>query len=619
MTVTCIYYDLDEIGGDDLRRAREYSGGAKEFIAAGVTWPETNASHRPRVVPSSRSVEYQADLMAWVDRLYGALTAAGDGTNRPPHQDPVLLEIARYHFFFDFAAVEQRWRAISEIVRSVNPDRLIWVAPQERIGRLRAISNSEMPTRLEFVLALKSFGLRTFLRDARRLAGPLLRRFRRRLLHLRTTQRALSPADSRIVFTEYFPNNVKGLLPVAKALEERCGIEPNWLAQRETVAEALGKAGVAASVIAQYVDDPGDERIPFTAGECKQFQAALDRLPDDVYRGTGQLDGREYLKPALTEHLTASLEQARYWLAALTAAFDLLRPRCVVSTSYSSIPGRAAAVACGRRGGKSIYVQHGLFPDRSFFTRFCNDILLLWGESNRRFMTKQGIAAERVHVVGASNYDDLIARSRSRQAKPIPQPGAPLAVALMASRTAGAALSYSAAQSCLSNIVRAVAKIPAARLVVKVHPGDKTGMVARTVGHTPGCTVSTDGNSQDVILESDIVIVISSTTGLEACVADKPLIVLEPDGAPNFAPYEQYGAALKVALSGDGDWQQIASAIELLQRDPTVASGLAAGRRRLVDDMLDGGRGDAAALAAAAISSYASASELMTARPLQGV
>ena len=345
--------------------------------------------------------------------------------------------------------------------------------------------------------------------------------------------------------------------------------------QREPVADALRRRGVVSNTMDQLVDGAAEERIPLTPAQRVELAAMLDRLPEQFYRGTGELIGPEYLKPALRNHLTASLEQARYWLAAILSSFDRLRPQCVVSTSYSSLPGRAAAVACRRFDGTSVYLQHGLFPDRSFFTRFCNDVLLLWGDSNRRFMIEQGIPADRVHVVGASNYDELIARSRESAAKSVPKPAHRLSSLSWPREQPVRRVSYSAAEACLANVARAVAEIPFARLIAKVHPGDKTGMVERTVGELPSCTIVKSGNSQDVILESDIVIVVSSTTGLEACVADKPLIVLEPVGFPSFGTYAQYGAALMVPLNGDRDWERIADAIQRLQSDPAIVGDLA--------------------------------------------
>jgi hypothetical protein len=620
MTTTCIYYDLDEISPDDIRRARRRAPASMEFAPAGIVWPHEIGGKPPHVVSSSRDFEYQAELMAWIDRLFGALIDDGDGTAPCPYQDRALLEIGRYSFFFEFAAVEQRWRAFSEIVRTSKPNHLIWVTPRDRIQTLAALKSDALPMRVEFLAASNSSRWGAVLRAAKGFARPPLKRLQRRLLQFAVASHpASSAADTKVVFAEYYPNSAMGLLPVAKALHEESRIEPTWLALRGPVAELLRDSAVLPNTIDQFVNNPGDERIPLALTDRDRFSSLLDRLPEDLFRGTSQLVGRQYLTRALKTHLTAAIEQARYWLAALSSAFSQLRPRCVVSTTYSSIPGRAASVACNRCGGKSVYLQHGLFPDRPYFARFCNDVLLLWGESNRRFMIEQGIVGDRMHVVGASNYDDLIARSRSTVPRPLPRPGEALRVALMASRTAGAALGYSAAQSCLVSVADAVAEIPAARLIVKIHPGDKTGMIDRTVGKRPHCTIVKAGASQDVILESDIIVVVSSTTGLEACVADKPLIVLEPEGVPSFGSYAQYGAALEVHLQRDGDSQRIAEAIELLQCDASVVAGLALGRRRLVDDMLNCGRGDAAILAAHAIATLVSSSDPVGARPLQGV
>ena len=60
-------------------------------------------------------------------------------------------------------------------------------------------------------------------------------------------------------------------------------------------------------------------------------------------------------------------------------------------------------------------------------------------------------------------------------------------------------------------------------------------------------------------------IVVSSTTGLEACVAGKPLIVLEVSDESDAVPYASYGAAMRIAVTG-GDLANDISA----SCDPTV-------------------------------------------------
>ncbi|HEV2973134.1 MAG TPA: hypothetical protein VGY55_24415 [Pirellulales bacterium] len=601
---TCIYYDLEEVSPGDIQLARRCAPGTTEFVARGVVWPLGIGGSPPEHVPSPRDYDYQAELMDWIDRLFQALLQANGSVHQCGHQVRTLLEIARYHFFFEFAAVEQRWRALVEMWRRHAADRVIWVAPAGRLRQLTGLGDNALPVRIEFVGGAGPRGVASRLFEtAKQIARPPIKWLIHGLSRFTIpTVRTPSPLDTRVVFAEYFPNSAKGLLPVAKSLGDDHGIEVMWLALRKPVATLIRRSGIAPHLINQFVPEAADARTPFTIEDRERLEDSLNQLPDPIFRGTTDVVGRRYLQPALRQHLTSALEQATYWLDALMRTFARIRPRCVVSTTYSSIPGRAAAIACQRHGGRSIYLQHGLFPDREFFTRFCNDTLLLWGESNRRFITNHGIGDEQVQVVGATIYDDLVCRAKSARSKPLPAREGSLAIAYMASRTGGAAVSYSTAKLCLSSVIQAASEIAGARLVVKLHPGDKTGMVERLVGKRRGCTVVKEGGSQEVICQSDVVIVLSSTTGLEACMADKPLIVLRPEGVPGFGPYAEYNAALEVPVNGDGDAKRIAEAIQSLRSDAKLAQSLAAGRRRLVNDMLNGGQGNAAQLSAQAIA-----------------
>lgn len=138
-------------------------------------------------------------------------------------------------------------------------------------------------------------------------------------------------------------------------------------------------------------------------------------------------------------------------------------------------------------------------------------------------------------------------------------------------------------------------------MTVKLHPGDNTGVVESLLQGYPQVRVARDVNSQETIFQSDVVIVASSTTGLEACIADKPLIVAETSGLSEYGPYREYGAALHVSLDWPGAAEHLTDAIRQLASDPETAAKLAKGRRRLIDDVLNGGRGDAAVLTAQAI------------------
>jgi len=128
-------------------------------------------------------------------------------------------------------------------------------------------------------------------------------------------------------------------------------------------------------------------------------------------------------------------------------------------------------------------------------------------------------------------------------------------------------------------------------------------MIEEILKDYPNVKLIRDGNSQDIILQSDVVITVSSTTGLEACIADKPLIVLETKGLSEYGPYRKYGAALHVSVEDGQASSLLADTIRILISNSSAKlAELAKGRRLLIDDLLNGGRGDAIELTAQAVA-----------------
>src|SRR5437588_170595 len=121
------------------------------------------------------------------------------------------------------------------------------------------------------------------------------------------------------------------------------------------------------------------------------------------------------------------------------------------------------------------------------------------------------------------------------------------------------------------------------KLTVKAHPGDRTGLLPMMLREYPEVKLIKDGGSQEVICNSDLVIVVSSTTGLEACAAGKPLVLLRAPGVPSFVPYCVYGAALAIDVSRPDAATELANAIQGLQSDPNQVAALSAGRLLLLN------------------------------------
>ncbi len=287
----------------------------------------------------------------------------------------------------------------------------------------------------------------------------------------------LLPRAAPVAFVEFYPNSSKALAPVAKILRDQFKTDVVWIAARPAVGKILKTVGIS-SIQLRDAAPQAFRRQPRLAEKARrQLRSGLDRMPAEFFRGTAPSPGRAYLLPQMQRRIVAMLDEAQFWCSAFSEAFRNLQPQCIASTTYNSIVGQAAAKVAHDNGISSVLVQHGLIPDGRQFVDFRHDHLLLWGESNRQTAIRNGVAADRVHVVGATIYDELAEHGGSCDRRPFPKLGEPLRIAFMPSRTGGLFVTHAAAERCLSCVVQSARAISNVDLAIKVHPNDRTGFV----------------------------------------------------------------------------------------------------------------------------------------------
>lgn len=81
-------------------------------------------------------------------------------------------------------------------------------------------------------------------------------------------------------------------------------------------------------------------------------------------------------------------------------------------------------------------------------------------------------------------------------------------------------------------------------VTIKLHPADAENEISTIVRGRKNVSIEKERPAKELIVDSDICIVSSSTTGLEVCSMMKPLIYLDVNPNANFIPYEDFGAAL---------------------------------------------------------------------------
>lgn len=598
---TCIYYEQEAVSADDARQARSMAGcGAREATPSDTDWGQDIDGPPPQREPNFRS---QQVLQEWMPRVSGwgeCLEATAPGAALAHGMS--LAEVAKFELLFDLAAAAQRWQALAEIRRRWNPDRLLWFSDR-RDGELLALCRAVAPFPIEVHRGGK--------RNARpwksawdafkNAVGPRLDRAREIAAAAVRTPRWPSERPD-IVCTEYFPNSVAGSVMVAEKLQSQYGLRICWIAGRKKVAEVLADRGIESLLLTDLMSTRAHRRAGLSADQRRAVRSALRALPDELFGGQARSGAREYLLTVLEPRVLKAWNNAAYWIEAYHEVFSVIRPKAVLSTTYSSPIGRASALAAQRFGGRAIYLQHGLFPRCSAYCSFCHDLLLMWGPNELRILSDFGVDPRTVRVTGPAIYDQLARRRSGVRVASVPPLGEPLKVAFMASRTGGLMVSRAQSKMCLLAVATAVVRSGQAHLTVKVHPGDQTGMIQEVMRDFPQFAVVQSGSAHKVIVEADVVIVVSSTTGLEACVADKPLIVLDVFDDPNTVPYVGYGAAVSVPLSNAGLAADLEQVLSNLRQDSKLAGSLAEGRQRLLDDMLNGAAGDAVDLAASAVA-----------------
>jgi hypothetical protein len=574
-----VYYDLEEIELEDVQRARRAAGpDAVEIARRGCSWPD-QAGREPERISTARDPAFLDDMLGWLASLGHELESEGLTWRR---HGLSLFEIARYRLLLELAEPEHRLRTLAAIAAQHPRSRLFWIVRPQGLAdarELEATARSLHDGDLEAVLLSRRASLpRQLDAELRRVASPYIERARR----VRAAFGAASVRPSTVVMTEYFPNSVLAALPVARELEEQ-GVSVTWLAGRNKVAEVLAKHGVPSLSVEQTAGVAATARGLLSPRERWMLARALRRLP--------HLGARRRVLGRLLAELG---DEAAFWAEVYSAALARLAPEVVVSTTYSSIPGRAAALAAQALGARAVWIQHGAYPDRLAWSSFCHDLKLVWGDSVRNSLLRFGHDPDSVVATGGTIYDQFVRRIAAEPPRP-PLPAQPLRLLFLASRTAGMVSNEAVSRVTLQAMAEA-AKDLGAELAVKVHPGDQTDVPEQVLGGRPGVRIVRSGSSQALILESDIIVVVSSTTGYEACLAGRPLVVFNLTGEQDFVDYVRLGAALPVVDPAD-----LAPTIQKIVDEATVREGLAAGRQRVLDSGLSGGSGDAAERCAATI------------------
>ena len=240
--------------------------------------------------------------------------------------------------------------------------------------------------------------------------------------------------------------------------------------------------------------------------------------------------------------------------------FGRVRPDALVLDEDATPTARAAVAVARRHHVPSFVVQHGAPVCRFGFAPPAADRLLAWGASSRRQFEAWGVAAERIVATGSPVHDRLSCRL-SENAPPShgrgssgetpprdrlfeilllattpPRDARPDFVAFHFTQTTYAAM--------LCAAFAAVAKIPRARLIVKLHPRSPRDPVMRQVAAAHP-SVETEfvasGPLEPLLARADCALSCASSAGIDATLAGVPVVQILPAGSADVLPHDQWG------------------------------------------------------------------------------
>ncbi|MBD3313502.1 hypothetical protein GF345_03600 [Candidatus Woesearchaeota archaeon] len=290
--------------------------------------------------------------------------------------------------------------------------------------------------------------------------------------------------------------------------------------------------------------------------KCKEIYKRWKRarIKQATYEGVDLLP---LLKPWLDFAFKRRTFLAILYIEGGLEMYDYLAPKLAFVIDETGLYGRSIVTAARIKQIPIIAVQHGYITEDSFEYMHIKgeighriekplcpiaDKTVVYGPYTKEILIKQGnYPADKVEVTGQPRYDCLVGDHlrKRRVFRDIDLDRNKKLILWTTQDVPGQA----------DIVFRAVKGMKDAQLLVKLHPRELGGMKPYyDKAEELGIKIKAvqEGNTLEMIYACDTIITMHSTTGLEAIMMGKPVVVLNTSGRPDMVPYVSEGAALGV-------------------------------------------------------------------------
>jgi hypothetical protein len=341
-------------------------------------------------------------------------------------------------------------------------------------------------------------------------------------------------------FAHPSPANLNNLLPVAREAQRR-GLLSGIVLNQNCLAASSEFVGQVPSISVQELLgrlDPKERlrNIRSTVRAFSQLFCALSKRRPDLI--SSLIENRS----AILRAMTSSVQFG----SAFERVLDVWSPSCVVSTSDFWPLEHQLFCNARERHIPSVVIQHGTVSH--FWWPFVADHYYLWGDAYVNEMRQFGTPPERLTVAGMPATDEMFRRAKSLQHEQISEARQP--VCLILSHAHGRFFAPEAFKNYDSFLTEIINSTPYITWKVKLHPAEddafyralNRSIFERLVFHPKETSL------WEAVADADITTTLYSTSGLEAMIMDRPLIVapLSPQ-VREYAPWPATGGGTYAA------------------------------------------------------------------------
>jgi len=257
--------------------------------------------------------------------------------------------------------------------------------------------------------------------------------------------------------------------------------------------------------------------------KTKKFNKAIKNYTSKIkWRSTSfQFNGMD-VWPLIAYSLCYARALASY-LERFDRVASKIRPDLLLVGDDTPAFVRTHAIFAQKSGIPVVEVQHGIYLESTLSAPHISDKICLWGSMSRDVFIKAGVNEDRLEITGSPKSDHLVELASQKTKWPL---STHLKAVLFATQPPFLNLNL----AIIRKIGGYLLTENNVSLTIKPHPAEDARVYRSLAKEFPNRVFVKKGtdNTHDLLLESDALIVVSSSVAIDAAILNKPIICFDP-------------------------------------------------------------------------------------------